>query len=169
LRACTGRRPLSVDIRSYDSTQLEATARLWSLSFRSSAPAESSVGSIEELAARIQVEIAAGWSAWLAFESDRLVGFLALKPEVKRLHQLFVLPRAQGGGVGAALLAFTKRQLPDGFWLTVFASNDGARRFYVRHGLTEGEHSAHPQSGSEIVTCHWSPVPSGDQQSGRQI
>lgn len=51
------------------------------------------------------------------------------------LDDLYVAPRAQGAGVGAALLDLVKATHPDGFGLWVFESNAPARAFYARHGL----------------------------------
>jgi chorismate mutase len=42
-------------------------------------------------------------------------------------------------GVGSALLDLVKSLRPGGFCLWVFETNEGARRFYLRHGLAELE------------------------------
>lgn len=144
-----------IAIRPYEARHLAATARLWSESFHSAALPDASGGSIRELAARIPVEMANGWSAWLAWEGRELVGFLALMPAEARLHQIFVAPGAQRRGVGLCLLNHAKRMLPGGFWLSTFASNAGACRFYERHGLTETEYAVHPQQGVETVVYRW--------------
>ena len=44
-------------------------------------------------------------------------------------------PDAQSRGAGTALLERVKAERPDGFELWVFQRNDGALRFYERHGL----------------------------------
>jgi ribosomal protein S18 acetylase RimI-like enzyme len=59
------------------------------------------------------------------------------------LERLYVDPEAQNRGVGGALLKKAKELRPDGFVLWVFQKNEGARRFYERHGfrlvkLTDG-------------------------------
>jgi GNAT superfamily N-acetyltransferase len=78
---------------------------------------------------------------WVAEEGGRIVGFAALGDGM--LEHLYMRPEAQGRGVGAELLALAKGQRPQGFRLWVFQKNDGARRFYERHGfrlveLTDG-------------------------------
>ena len=87
-----------------------------------------------------------GWIAeraevWVAEEHGRIVGFVGLEADV--VGHLYVAPGAQNNGIGAALLDYAKRLRPDRLELWVFQRNDGARRFYERHGfrlvrLTEG-------------------------------
>ena len=50
------------------------------------------------------------------------------------LDWLWVLPEAQGTGIGSALLSHARQQRPGGLALWVFASNAPARRFYERRG-----------------------------------
>ena len=78
---------------------------------------------------------------WVAEVEDRVVGFAALSGDL--LGHLYVHPDEQGRGVGTGLLDVVKRGRPSGFRLWVFQKNEGARRFYERHGfrlveLTDG-------------------------------
>jgi len=78
---------------------------------------------------------------WVAEENGRVVGFTALSQDV--LDHMYVHPDEQGRGVGTALLDLATRRRPEGFRLWVFQRNEGARRFYERHGcrlveLTDG-------------------------------
>jgi GNAT superfamily N-acetyltransferase len=84
---------------------------------------------------------------WLAEREGRPVGFLALRRSRAQgwetLEKLYVDPPEQGRGVGAVLLDKAKELRPDGLHLWVFQKNEGARRFYERHGfrlvkLTDG-------------------------------
>ena len=76
-------------------------------------------------------------TAWVAEVDDRLVGYLVLTGDW--LDDLFLAPGSTGHGVGTALLEVAKAERPDGFCLWVFETNEGARRFYRRHGLVELE------------------------------
>jgi len=69
---------------------------------------------------------------------DRVTGFAAIHDEPKKiwLDHLYIASTAQGQGHGAALLDKVKTQRPQGFSLWTFQQNEGARRFYERHGLT---------------------------------
>jgi GNAT superfamily N-acetyltransferase len=77
---------------------------------------------------------------WLA-EDGEVVGFLGLNGDV--VTHLYVSPTRQSRGIGTELLDHAKTLRPDRLELWVFQKNDGARRFYERHGfglvrLTEG-------------------------------
>lgn len=76
---------------------------------------------------------------WVAEEDDRPLGFLAIRRSRtdgwETLERLYVDPEAQNRGVGTALLDKAKALRPDGLSLWVFQKNEGARRFYERHGF----------------------------------
>jgi putative acetyltransferase len=74
---------------------------------------------------------------WVAEVDGRPVGFVALGPRAGAVYlkHIYVLPEHQRNGVGSELLAHAKAQRPDGFRLWVFQRNEGARRFYEKHGL----------------------------------
>ena len=85
----------------------------------------------------MQGRLEGGSTGWVAERGGRLAGYAVLTGEW--LDDLFLAPGETGHGVGAALLDVVKSELPDGFCLWVFETNDGARRFYRRHGLVELE------------------------------
>jgi GNAT superfamily N-acetyltransferase len=79
---------------------------------------------------------------WVADNGDGVVGFTILSSD--QLLQIHVDPDEQNKGIGGRLLAQAKERRPKGFSLWVFQKNEGARRFYERHGLelirvTDGE------------------------------
>lgn len=71
---------------------------------------------------------------WLAETGDgTLVGIMVLDGEW--LSQLYLEPGWTGQGIGSRLVELAKRERPDGLRLWAFTSNQGARRFYERHGF----------------------------------
>jgi GNAT superfamily N-acetyltransferase len=70
---------------------------------------------------------------WVAEIEGEVVGFAALADDL--LGHIYVHPSAQGRGIGSVLLEQAKDCRPRGFDLWVFQQNEGARRFYERHGL----------------------------------
>jgi ribosomal protein S18 acetylase RimI-like enzyme len=53
------------------------------------------------------------------------------------IEVLAVLPQAQGGGAGRALVAWAAAQGGGNLWACVSAFNHGARAFYARSGFVE--------------------------------
>lgn len=95
----------------------------------------------DEIRDWIRGEMCPRHDVWVAEVEGRVVGFAALSGGL--LGHLYVHPEAQSRGVGTGLLDVVKRELPGGFRLWVFQRNEGARRFYERHGcriveLTDG-------------------------------
>jgi GNAT superfamily N-acetyltransferase len=73
---------------------------------------------------------------WVAEKPlGELAGILVLDGDW--VDQLYVDPQRTGHGIGSSLLDVAKRERPGGLRLWTFASNDGAQRFYVRHGFVE--------------------------------
>jgi GNAT superfamily N-acetyltransferase len=95
------------------------------------------IHSDDEIRTWIREEMVPSHEVWVAEEEDRLVGFAALKDDL--LGHLYVHPDAQNRGAGTALLDRVKRERPSGFRFWVFQRNDGARRFYERHGCRLSE------------------------------
>jgi GNAT superfamily N-acetyltransferase len=69
---------------------------------------------------------------WGAEEEGALVGVIAFREDW--IDQLYVLPRAQGRGVGNRLLDVAKSAFPQ-LSLWTFQRNASARRFYEAHGF----------------------------------
>lgn len=143
-------------LRNVMMADLDAIAGVWWESSRSADGAPANHPGVEQLRDRIDDEIAGGWRLAVAVRDGRIVGFLALKPEVAVLDQLFVLPAAQGSGVGRALLDRAKAELAAGFTLRTSADNHAARRFYEHQGLTLALQSKHPRLGHPVCLYRWS-------------
>ncbi len=88
-----------------------------------------------ELRARIPVEIEAGWQLYVAELDGAVAAMLAFRTRDTYLDQIFVAPEHQGKGIGKALLAFTRRHLPDEILLRTAAANTEAIAWYEREGF----------------------------------
>jgi GNAT superfamily N-acetyltransferase len=74
---------------------------------------------------------------WGAEIDGHVTGFAAINEDW--LDHLYVFPDGQNRGAGSALLARVKQQRPQGIQFWAFQQNEGARRFYARHGCIEVE------------------------------
>jgi chorismate mutase/GNAT superfamily N-acetyltransferase len=95
------------------------------------------VHSREETHAWMAGRLAADSEGWVAERDGRIVGYLVITGDW--VDDLFLAPGETGQGIGGALLDLAKAQRPEGLCLWVFESNQGARRFYRRHGFVELE------------------------------
>ncbi|RKK01171.1 GNAT family N-acetyltransferase [Pseudoroseomonas wenyumeiae] len=71
-------------------------------------------------------------SVWGAIENDTLLGIIAFREDW--IDQFYVLPSAQGKGIGTALLEVAKSKA-DSLLLWTFQRNNAARRFYEQRGF----------------------------------
>ena len=100
---------------------------------------------------------------WVAEVDGTPAGFLALgsRNGDDFLQHIYVAPHRQRRGLGTELIMRAKERRPNGFRLWVFQGNEGARRFYERHGLrlvelTDG--SANEEREPDAL-YEWAPVP----------
>lgn len=112
----------------------------------------------EEYLPHLLADVLPSQEVWIAHTGDEPVGVLALDGEL--LTDLYVAPRAQGRGVGSALLEHAKRLRPNGLTLWVFTSNRPALTFYGRHGFavvggTDGDN----EEGAPDLLLRWLPTP----------
>ncbi|MBV9970294.1 MAG: GNAT family N-acetyltransferase [Xanthobacteraceae bacterium] len=82
-------------------------------------------------------EVAAGVAFW-GYETDsRLVGVMGIQPvrDVDLIRHAYVLPEAQKGGIGSALLSHLRGQSERRILIGTWAAADWAIRFYRKHGF----------------------------------
>lgn len=75
--------------------------------------------------------IGRGWVT-VAEQTAKAVGFMARADDT--IHALYLVPQVQRRGIGSALLQGAMRQAHR-LELWTFQANDGAQRFYHRHGF----------------------------------
>jgi RimJ/RimL family protein N-acetyltransferase len=121
-------------LRPFQSADEQALLDIWLDSWRSIG-LDHPVVTRADLAARLPHDLAGRWSATVAEDGGRLLGFVAVCLAEHRLDQLFVASEAQGRGAGTALFKAARGQMPGGFWLRTQPDNHHARSFYERRGM----------------------------------
>jgi GNAT superfamily N-acetyltransferase len=103
--------------------------------------------------AELDNELGAGVAFW-GYEADgALVGVMGIQPvrDVDLIRHAYVLPRAQGQGVGTALLrhlrGLSARRMLVGTW----AAAEWAVRFYRHHGFEQ----VSPERKTALLKAYW--------------
>ncbi len=96
-----------------------------------------------------------GWSLFVADVGGELAGMLALHLPKRYLDQLMVAPGHQGQSLGRALLAFTRRLLPEEIWLRCARGNEKAWRWYEREGFIFEREELEPMNGLVMKYYRW--------------
>ncbi len=87
----------------------------------------------EEVLAWFRDVVLPNREVWVADADGAVIGVLVLEGDW--VDQLYVDPAWSARGVGSSLIAIAKQERPDGLRLWTFQANQGARRFYERHGF----------------------------------
>ena len=98
-------------------------------------------------------EIAAGVNFW-GYESDgELIGLMGIQPvrDVDLIRHAYVVPAAQGRGIGGALLAHLRALTDRRFLVGTWAAATWAIRFYERHGFVR----VSPALKDELLATYW--------------
>lgn len=95
-----------------------------------------SVHDLAALTTRLRARMAED-ETWVAETDGVVVGYVRFTDQW--LDDLYVDPARGRAGIGTLLVDLVKSRIPGGFGLWVFVENEGARAFYVRHGLIELE------------------------------
>ena len=143
-------------VRSAHATESDAIADVFLASFRGLTFLPI-LHSDAEIRAWIRDEMIPGHEVLVAEADGEITGFAALAGDL--LGHLYVRPEQQGRGVGTALLDVVKRERPAGFHFWVFQRNEGARRFYERHGcrLVELADGSRNQEREPDARYEWAP------------
>lgn len=152
------RTALHLDIRPARPDEYDAVARVWLDSWESIGISNEKDLGYEALCKRLPEEVAGGWSLYVAELDDALAGMLAFDRADERLDEVFVAPAFKGDGVGGALLAFAKAEMPDGIHLRTATLNTHARDWYMREGFVEGETTRLEDFDRDVVAYRWRPA-----------
>lgn len=142
-------------IRPARADEHDEIARIWMESWVSTGLDTATTSLRDKLRARIPIEIANGWSLFVADDGGSLAAMLAINLSQNYLDQLFVAPEYQGRSVGRRLLAFTRTQLPDEIWLRCVRENERAWRWYEREGFVFEHETPEPAIGRTMKYYRW--------------
>ena len=145
----------SPTIRPARSDEYDEVARIWMTSWASTGLEDASPFLLAKLRARVPMEIAKGWSLYVADHSGTLAAMLALHMSDNYLDQLFVAPEYQGQSLGRQLLGFTRTHLPDEIWLRCVRENEKAWRWYEREGFVFEKQAVEPMTGFVMKYYRW--------------
>lgn len=157
--------PVELVIRRADRTEAEAAVGVIIESRHASVPAiPAPVHPDHEIRAWFRDIVMASNEVWVALDSGEIVGTMVLAPGW--IEQLYVAPKSTGLGIGAALLRRAMSEASGPLDLWTFASNDGAQRFYLRHGFVEQERTnGDNEEGAPDIRYRWvAPQPPADQR-----
>ena len=146
---------MKIVIRPACIDEHDEIARVWMKSWVSTGLEDASNFLLAKLRARIPHEIERGWSLFVADDDGAIVAMLALHLPKMYLDQLFVVPERQGQGLGRALLAFTRQQLPDEIHLRCVRENDRAWRWYERENFVSEQEQVEPMTGFVMKYYRW--------------
>jgi ribosomal protein S18 acetylase RimI-like enzyme len=145
-------------IRPARPDEYDGIARVWMDSWVSTGLEDASDSLLAKLRARIPLEVARGWSLFVADDRGQLAAMLALHLPHIYLDQLFVAPEYQSRNLGRRLLAFTRQHLPDEISLRCVRENEKAWRWYEREGFVYEQEAVEPMTGLVMKYYRWKRV-----------
>ena len=124
--------------------QLKAAARIYCESWQQSHEAICTPDFVAEhtpqaMRQRLDADRAAGWALYLHSTAGKPDGIVGVCHKTGEIGRLYVAPAAQGKGIGAKLLEFARKKLPEHArpFVTVLATNRAAIALYLRMGYRE--------------------------------
>ena len=98
-------------------------------------------------------------TVWVAETDGTVVGFFSLDGQT--LEHMYVHPDYQRAQIGTALLEHARLLSPERLRLYTFAQNNGARRFYERHGFRAIAFGSDNEENQPDVLYEWRSPESG--------
>jgi GNAT superfamily N-acetyltransferase len=121
-----------LNIRKLERADMDAAARVHRISFDHALPWLTGLHTPDEDRWFYRERMFSECTLWGTFDGDAMTGVIAFQDDW--IEQLYVLPEAQGQGVGTALLDIAKRT-SDHLQLWTFQRNAQARHFYEARGF----------------------------------
>ncbi|MEA2859587.1 MAG: hypothetical protein QOC72_1626 [Methylobacteriaceae bacterium] len=119
-------------LRRLDLVDMDAASRVLRTAFDRALPALAGLHTPKEDQWFFRERVFRTCEVWGAFDGAAMIGMVAFREDW--IDQLYVLPKAQGRGVGTELLQVAQRFF-DRLHLWTFQRNLRARRFYEARGF----------------------------------
>jgi putative acetyltransferase len=132
----------TVQLRRAERTDMQSVARTFAISFRHAMPFLPNLHTAQEDREFFTNKVFGENDVWLAADgAGQVLGFIGFTRDF--VHHLYVLPIAQGRGIGRQLIDLAKKNA-ESLKLWTFQRNEPAREFYKQMGfveirLTDGE------------------------------
>ena len=107
-----------------------------------------------ETRAWIRERLVPAATVWVAELEGKVVGFISVNGQT--VEHLYVHPDHQRRKIGTTLLDHARLLSPDRLELYTFERNEGARRFYERHGFRAIAFGQENEEGEPDVLYEWS-------------
>ena len=119
-------------LRQLELVEMGTAARVLRAAFEHALPSLAGLHTPEEDRWFFRERVFGTCKVWGAFDDTAMIGIIAFRADW--IDQLYVLPQAQGRGVGSALLNVAQSAF-DRLQLWTFQRNRPARRFYEARGF----------------------------------
>jgi len=119
-------------LRQLERADMDVAARIFRTAFDHALPSLAGLHTPEEDRWFFRERVFGTCEVWGAFESAAMVGMIAFREQW--IDQLYLLPQAQGRGLGTELLDVAQRSFAR-LQLWTFLRNVRARRFYEARGF----------------------------------
>lgn len=127
-----------MQIRQLTLSEMEQAARIHQASFDHQLPWLAGLHTADEDAWFYRERVFTECSVWGAIDAGAIVGIIAFTPDW--INQLYVLPEAQGYGIGSKLLAVAQADTAH-LQLWTFQKNALACKFYEAKGFVAVKHT----------------------------
>ena len=154
-------------LRPAKPTDADAVAEVFLAARRHSLSYLPDVHTDEETRIWIRDIVLSTTTVWIAESEGRVVAFLSLHGDM--LEHLYVHPGFHSRGIGTSLLETARSVTAGRLRLYTFARNEGARRFYERHGFRAIAFGDDNEEKEPDVLYEWVPAPPEDESKGRGI
>jgi len=138
-------------IRPYQPTDLPALLEVWYAASRI-AHAFQDDRFFEEEREAIPRDYLPNVDTWVFELEDEVVGFICIFDD--EVGGLFVHPKAQGQGIGHALVDWVRRDHPV-LEVEVYKENTIGRSFYARYGFREIHAHLYDETGHELLRLRY--------------